>query len=85
MAILQLRAMRGGSKVETPRHFRVTDDTIRSWLRRADDDSLFKTRPVSEDVTAALDRIMEVEQAKPKHLIVDQGREFRCKHFKQQS
>ncbi len=40
MAILELRAMRGWSKAETARHFGVTDDTIRSWLRRADDDSL---------------------------------------------
>ena len=40
MAILELRAMRGWSKAETARHFCVTDDTIRSWLWRADDDSL---------------------------------------------
>jgi transposase len=44
MAILELRAMRGWSKVETARHFCVTDDTIRSWLRRADDDSLLNTK-----------------------------------------
>jgi transposase InsO family protein len=215
MAILELRAMRGWSKAETARHFCVTDDTIRSWLRRADDDSLlntetpvnrfpdfvryavqriklfcptlgkakiadtlaragihigkttvgrilkekpakepessskdngngsrivskyaghtwhadltavpisggfwtnwvpnslwqrwpicwwllnvedhfsrrwmgfavFKTRPESADVTAALDRIIEVEQAKPKHLIVDQGSEFKCEHFEEE-
>jgi len=40
MAILQLRAMRGWSKAEVSRHFLVSDDTIREWLRRADDDSL---------------------------------------------
>ena len=39
MAILELRAMRGWSKAETARRFFVTDDTIRTWLRRADDDS----------------------------------------------
>ena len=44
MTILQLRAMRGWSKAETARHFFVTDDTIRSWLRRVDDDSLVQTQ-----------------------------------------
>ena len=39
MAILQVRAMRGWNKSETSRHFLVSDDTIREWLRRADDDS----------------------------------------------
>ncbi len=43
MAILELRAMRGWSKAETARHFFVSDDTIRSWLRRVDDDSLLQT------------------------------------------
>ena len=33
MAILQLRAMRGWNKSETSRHFLVSDDTIRDWLR----------------------------------------------------
>jgi hypothetical protein len=32
MAILELRAMRGWSKVETARHFFVSDDTVRAWL-----------------------------------------------------
>jgi putative transposase len=212
MAILELRAMRAWSKAETARHFFVTDDTVRAWLRRADDDSLvdtktpvnrfpdfvryaiqqiklfcptlgkakivdilaragihigkttvqrilnekptnlsdpttdepnrqcsivskypghtwhadltavpisggfwaywipnaiwqrwpvcwwvlnvidhfsrrsmgaavFKCRPTSEGVTAALDRIMSAEKMRPKHLIVDQGREFKCEHF----
>ena len=44
MAILQLRAMRGWSKAETARRFFVSDDTIRAWLRRADDDTLLQTR-----------------------------------------
>lgn len=43
MAIMELRAMRGWSTAETARHFFVSDDTIRSWLRRADDGSLLKT------------------------------------------
>ena len=44
MAILQLRAMRGWNKAETARRFFVTDDTIRAWLKRIDDDSLVQTR-----------------------------------------
>ena len=43
MAILELRAMRGWSKAETARRFHVIDDTIRAWLRRADDDTLLQT------------------------------------------
>jgi hypothetical protein len=43
MAILQLRAMRGWNKAETSRHFLVSDDTIRDWLRRVDDDALVQT------------------------------------------
>jgi putative transposase len=44
MAILELRAMRGWSQAETARRFHVSDATIRSWLRRADDDSLIQTK-----------------------------------------
>ncbi len=40
MAILQLRAVRGWNQSETSRHFLVSDDTIRQWLRRVDDDAL---------------------------------------------
>lgn len=43
MAVMELRAMRGWSNAETARHFFVSDDTIRSWLRRADDASLLQT------------------------------------------
>jgi len=43
MAILQLRAMRGWNKSETSRHFLVSDDTIRQWQRRVDDDALVQT------------------------------------------
>ena len=212
MAILQLRAMRGWNKTETARHFFVSDDTVRAWLQRAEDDSLVQTnspvnrfpdfiryavqqiklfcptlgkvkiadmlaragihigkttvgrilqekplnapkpttcdayklcrivskypghtwhadltavpisggfwthwlpnaiwqrwpvcwwvlnvidhfsrrsmgfavfpcRPTSEEVTTALDRIMTAERIRPKHLIVDQGPEFKCEHF----
>ena len=28
-----------------------------------------------------MDRIMDIEQVRPKHLIVDQGPEFKCEHF----
>ncbi|MGY8769484.1 MAG: helix-turn-helix domain-containing protein [Pirellulales bacterium] len=43
MAILELRAMRGWNKAETARHFFISDDTIRAWLRRVDDNSLLQT------------------------------------------
>ena len=43
--------------------------------------AVFKCRPTSEEVTAALDRIMVAEEVSPKHLIVDQGPEFKCEHF----
>jgi len=45
--------------------------------------AVFKTRPESEEVAAALDRIIRIEQVKPKHLIVDQGSEFKCEHFEE--
>ncbi len=35
--------MRGWNKSETSRHFLVSDDTIRDWLRRVDDDALVQT------------------------------------------
>jgi len=43
--------------------------------------AVFKCRPTSEEVTTAMDRIMDAEQVRPKHLIVDQGFEFNCEHF----
>ena len=42
---------------------------------------VFKCRPTSEEVTAALDRIMAAEKVSPKHLSVDQAPEFKCEHF----
>lgn len=38
-----VQRLRGWNKGETARHFFVSDDTIRTWLRRADDDSLVQT------------------------------------------
>jgi hypothetical protein len=43
--------------------------------------AVFKYRPSSEEVTTALTRIMFAERIRPKHLIVDQGPEFKCGHF----
>jgi hypothetical protein len=45
--------------------------------------AVFRTRPDSEEVTAGLDRIIRIEQVKPKHLIVDQGKQFKCEHFEE--
>ena len=42
---------------------------------------MFKCRPASDEVTAAMDRIMSAEQVKPRHLIVDQGLVVKCEHF----
>ncbi len=44
--------------------------------------AVFKCRPTSGKTTAALDRIIAAEHVCPKHLIVDQGPEFDCDHFK---
>jgi transposase len=44
MAILELRGIRGWNKAETARRFFVTEDTVRTWLRRVDDDSLVQTQ-----------------------------------------
>jgi len=59
-------------------------NVVDHFSRRSMGFAVFKTRPTSEEVTAALDRIIEREQGKPKHLIVDQGREFKCAHFEEQ-
>ena len=56
-------------------------NVVDHFSRRSMGFAAFKTRPTSKEVTAALDRIIEREQAKPKHLIVDQGPEFKCEHF----
>ncbi|NQU21831.1 MAG: transposase [Candidatus Nealsonbacteria bacterium] len=42
---------------------------------------MFKTSPTSNEVTDALTRIMFNERIRPKHLIVDQGPQFKCQHF----
>ncbi|MHB0960883.1 MAG: DDE-type integrase/transposase/recombinase [Pirellulaceae bacterium] len=56
-------------------------NVIDHFSRRAVGTAVFKWRPTSEEVTAALDRIISAEQTCPKHLIVDQGSEFTCEHF----
>ena len=56
-------------------------NVVDHFSRRSVGFTVFKCRPSSEEVTAALDRIMDAEQIRPKHLIVDQGSEFKCEHF----
>ena len=51
-------------------------NVIDHFSRRSMGCAVFKCRPTSEEVTAALDRIMSAENVRPKHLIVDQGSEF---------
>ncbi|PHS04597.1 MAG: hypothetical protein COA78_16390 [Blastopirellula sp.] len=43
MVFLELWAMRGWNQAETARHFHISDDTIRAWLRYANGDSLLQT------------------------------------------
>lgn len=57
-------------------------NVIDHFSRRSMGFAVFKCRPTSEQVTAALDRIIAAEHVCPKHLIVDQGPEFDCDHFK---
>jgi transposase InsO family protein len=54
---------------------------IDHFSRRSVGCGVFRSRPTSAEVTAVLDRIMSAEQMRPKHLIVDQGSEFKCEHF----
>jgi hypothetical protein len=54
---------------------------IDHFSRRSVVYAVFKCRPTSEEVTAALDRVMSAQQVRPKHLIVDHGSEFKCTHF----
>jgi transposase InsO family protein len=56
-------------------------NVIDHFSRRSMGSAVFKCRPASEEVTAALDRIIVSEGIRPKHLIVDQGPEFKCEHF----
>jgi putative transposase len=56
-------------------------DVVDHFSRRSMGIAAFKAKPSSEEVTAALDRIMAKEQVRPKYLIVDQGRQFKCDHF----
>ena len=59
-------------------------NVVDHFSRRVVGFAVFKNRPMSEKVTAALDRIIEQGLAKPKHLIVDQGSEFKSDHFKKE-
>ena len=43
----------------------------------------FNRKPSSEEVTAGLGRIMLKEGIRPKHMIIDQGPEFKCEHFEE--
>jgi transposase InsO family protein len=56
-------------------------NVVDHFSRRSVGFAVFKCRPASEEVTAAMDRIMVAEGIRPKHLIVDQGPEFKCAHF----
>ena len=56
-------------------------NVVDHFSRRSMGFAVFKCRPTSDEVTAALDRIMSAENVRPKHLIVDQGPEFKCEHF----
>lgn len=56
-------------------------NVVDHYSRRSMGFAVFKCRPSSEEVTVALTRIMFAERIRPKHLIVDQGREFKCEHF----
>jgi transposase InsO family protein len=60
---------------------RWTRNVVHHFSRRSVGFAVFQCRPASEQVTAAMDRIMDAEQVQPKHLIVDQGPEFKCEHF----
>ena len=58
-------------------------NVVDHYSRRSIGFAVFKSKPSSEDVTAAFGRILRKEQTRPKHLIVDQGSQFKCEHFEQ--
>jgi putative transposase len=57
-------------------------NVVDHFSRRCMGFAVFKIRPTSEQVTTALATMIKRENAKPKHIIVDQGSEFYCDHFK---
>jgi transposase InsO family protein len=57
-------------------------NVVDHYSRRCMGFAVFKYRPSSEEVTTAMTRTMFAERIRPKHLIVDQGPEFDCHHFK---
>ncbi len=58
-------------------------NTVDHYSRRSMGFAVFRSKPSSEEVTAAFDHILRKEGTKPKHLIVDQGSQFKCEHFEQ--
>jgi len=56
-------------------------NVVDHFSRRSVGVAVFKTSPTSNEVTDALTRIMFNERIRPKHLIVDQGQQFKCQHF----
>jgi len=58
-------------------------NVVDHYSRRSMGFAVFKRKPSSEDVTAAMDRIILAEGVCPKHLIVDQGSQFKCEHFEE--
>ena len=58
-------------------------NVVDHFSRRSMGFAVFKSKPSSEEVTAAMDRIMLEEDVRPKHIIVDQGSQFKCEHFEE--
>ncbi len=56
-------------------------NVVDHYSRRCMGVAVFRSKPSSEEVTTAVTRIMFAERIRPKHLIVDQGPEFKCEHF----
>jgi len=58
-------------------------NAVDHFSRRSVGFAVFKRNPTSEEVPAALCRIMFQQRVRPKHLIVDQGPQFKCEHFEE--
>ena len=55
-------------------------NVVDHFSRRSVGFAVFQCRPVSEEVTAALDRIMDAEQIRPRSLLTKRP-DFKCEHF----
>ena len=44
--------------------------------------AVFDKSPTSEAITAELDKLIDKEGCKPKHIVVDHGPQFDCEHFR---